>query len=48
MKEPNTHIYNLRILKLFETTLTELSAMAAAASIGLRIPNAARGTPTVL
>lgn len=34
--------------KEFPTTLTELNAIAAAATIGFSNPNAARGIPTTL
>ena len=37
-----------RSLKEFETTLTELIAIAPAATIGLRNPNAAIGMPITL
>lgn len=36
------------ILNEFDTTLTELSAIAAAAIIGFSSPNAASGIPTIL
>ena len=43
-----SYIFAVRKRRLFEMTLTELNAIAAAASIGFNNPSAAMGIPMTL